>query len=311
MWKFNPKRLFSALLTVAVAAATVLFLIFPARYAASVKTGVMLWANNVLPATFPFFFLTAILTRRTIFGKVTGALSPATEKLFAISGPGACAGMISMISGYPVGARTLLDFHRAGAIGREETLRVAAIASTSGPAFLVGAVGVGMFSSPAAGWVLYLSHIAGILVVCFLLRFPVKRKIPTGRAPEIAPIGLSELLSSSVLSILCVGGAIALFYAFGEMISDLCTLLAVPEQLEILLRGGLEMTTGCHLLRGTPLPYNLAGCEFFVTFGGLCVLVQQLAFLIPCGVSVPKFLAIKFIQGLVSAAICYGAAFLL
>ena len=56
---------------------------------------------------------------------------------------------------------------------------------------------------------------------------------------------------------------------------------------------------------------SLAGCAFFVTFGGACVLAQQLAFLTKAGVKALPFLAVKFLQGLLAAGIAYGLGLLL
>ncbi len=299
------KRFSSALLTAAVLFAIVLFLVFPARYARSVRDGIDLWAVSVLPATLPMFFLTAIFTRRKLFARVAKALSPLSAALFGVSGGGACAALLSALSGYPVGARTVYDLSRTGVLCEDERFRVACLSTTSGPAFLVGAVGGGMFRSAAAGWVLFLSHLMGICLVCFLLRLFAKGRRRTSFVPKGETLSLSELLSGSVLSVLCVGGAIAIFSVFGQMIADLCAPLGLPAIPEAMLRGLLEMTAGCSLLSSAPSALSLALCCFLVTFGGLCVLIQQLAFLTQAGISVPKFLAVKFAQGVVSALLCY------
>ena len=304
------KKFPSLLLTAAVLLAIVLFLVFPARYSESVKEGIMLWAVSVLPATLPFLFLTAIFTKRKLFSRVTRLLTPLSGKAFHISGAGACAAFLSVISGYPVGARTVLDLYAAGHLSDEEKLRVAAIATTTGPGFLVGAVGYGMFHSPVLGWLLFAAHLIGIYPVCFLLRFTAKQKTFPLPPLKEEKISLAEILSSSVLSVLCVGGAIALFYAFGAMIADMGALFSLPHAFEVILRGLLEMTSGCSLLKDSPTPFSLALCAFFVTFGGLCVLVQQLAFLTQTGISAPKFILIKFCQGVLAALACAGLALL-
>ncbi len=295
------KRTASGLTALAVLLALLLFLALPAHYAESVKTGVMLWAVNVLPATLPLLVLTALLTHTALFPRIAGRISPMAGKLFAISGAGVCAGLLSLVSGYPVGARTVSDFKAAGHIGEDELLRVSALASTSGPAFLVGAVGAGIFSSVTAGWVLYLAHVLGVLTICFFMRFRAK-SAPAASPPQtLPPRALPEILQSSVLSVLCVGGTVAVFYAFGAMVSDLGGLISLPAPLIVFLRGLLEMTSGCSAFLGDPTPLALAQCAFFVTFGGVSVLVQQLAFLGPAGVPAGKFVGIKLLQGIAAA----------
>lgn len=297
----RSKTALGILLAIFSVLAILLFLLRPAKYAESVRTGISLWAVSVLPATFPMLFLTALLSGQTFFHRAARFLAPASEKVYRISGAGALAAILSALSGYPVGARTVADLARADLISREELFGVSILATTSGPAFIVGAVGAGMLNAPTLGWLILLSHMIGVYAVALLFR-PKKRPPRIVPPPAEAP-SLSDLLTNSVLSVLTVGGAIALFFAFGEMLSDLLTALSVPEGVQIALRGLLEMTTGCALLKD-PTPLTLAAQTFFITFGGLCVLVQQLAFLAPVGVPAGKLIAVKFLQGTLAALIC-------
>ena len=294
----------TALLTVA---AIVLFLLFPARYAESVREGISLWAANVLPVTLPLLFLTALLSRQEVFFRLANALSAPAGALFGISGGGALCVLLSAISGYPVGARTTGDLVRAGAVSEEELFRVSVLATTSGPAFLVGAVGLGMLSSPALGWLLYLAHLGGVFLVALFLK---KGKRPPSLMPRPEKRAFPALITDSVLSVLTVGGAIALFYVFGEMLSDLCILFSVPTWVSVTLRGLAEMTTGCALLAQDVTPLSLAGQAFFVTFGGMCVLVQQLTFLGGTGLNVKRWLLVKFLQALAAGGIALLLALL-
>ena len=292
-----------------VLAAIALFLLFPARYAASVREGISLWAASVLPAAFPFLFLTAIFTRQGPFRRLSRALSPAAGKCFRVSGAGGCAALLSAISGYPVGARSLSDLAARGLLPAEERFRLACLCSTTGPMFLVGAVGAGMYQSAAAGWVMLFSHLAAVWTTCFLLRFRGKpsRGLPP---PAREGIDLSELLPEAVLSVLCVGGSIALFNAFGQMCSDALSLAGLKNApvAEGVLRGMLEMTSGCALLAKAPSPLSLALSCFLVTFGGACVLLQQAVFLTKAGVKMLPFTLFKFAQGIAAAVICYPLA---
>ncbi len=299
------RQLFAAL---PVIAAMIFFLAFPLRYTESVREGVSLWAISVLPATFPFLFLTAVFTELKLYPRLAKAVSPAAGALFRVSGEGGCAAFLSMLSGYPVGARTVFDLYRGGRIAKEETFRLTALCTTTGPMFMVGAVGARMFGSAKAGWILLLSHLAAVWTVCFFLRFTGRK--PARSAPALSAGGqgnvLYDSLLNSVLSILCVGGSIALFYAFGQMLADLGAFAGITDPtLCAVVRGLLEMTSGCKLLSETGTPLNLALACFLVTFGGCCVLMQQLAFLSRANVKALPFLAVKLLQGVLSAAICF------
>lgn len=298
------KNLKAILIALPILFAMICLLLSPAKYGKSILDGISLWAACVLPATFPFLFLTALFTRLSLFGKLADKLSPLFSKVFRVSGAGGCAAILSALSGYPVGARSVLDLYESGRAGKEEIFRLACLASTTGPMFLVGAVGSGMFSSPALGWMMLLCHFIAVWSVCFVLRFFGKPQRPAKRPQAADTNALYDSLYHSVISILCVGGAIALFYAFSEML--LTVLPPMPPFLEGTVRGLMEMTAGCKTFSEAPSPLSAAMCCFLVTFGGLCVLVQQIAFLSQAGVRPLPFLAVKFVQGVLAGVLCFA-----
>lgn len=300
-------RLYAVCGTLVLLAAMLFFLVRPARYMACVLDGLGIWVTCVLPAALPFLFLTSLFSNGRAFGKFSARLSPVMGKLFRVSGETGSVAVLSALSGYPVGARTLSELFERGRISKEEILRAARLCTTCGPVFLIGTVGAGMFSSPLVGAVLLAAHLGGVWGVCLLLR-------GKGKPATLPPLrretksGLYESIWSSVVSVLCVGATIALFSAFGQMLFDL---LPLPNFTEPIVKGLVEMTGGCALLARSPSALSLAGCAFFVTFGGACVLAQQLAFLTKAGVKALPFLAVKLLQGLLAAGIAYGLGLLL
>lgn len=308
--RLNFSSVVAVLLTAAAMAA---FLAFPARYTQSVREGISLWAVSVLPATFPFLFLTALFSRMKLFPRLSRAVAPVAGKLFRVSGAGGCAAFLAALSGYPVGARSVLDLYERRQIPQNECFRLACLCTTTGPMFLVGAVGYAMFGSAKAGWILLVSHFFAVWTVSFALRFTVKKQsfsLPVLPAAEGGD-ALYESLYGAVVSILCVGGSIALFYAFGQMIADLGAFAGIENPTVVaVLRGMLEMTTGCKLLARDITPRSLSLACFLVTFGGLCVIIQQIAYLSRAKIKTAPFLAVKLVQGLLSAAICYPLALL-
>lgn len=303
------KKFFPYLTTVTVVLVMACFLAFPARYTHLVLEGATLFAVCVMPATLPFLFLTAILTRQKVFQRAAGKIAPLARKAFRVSGAGGLCAVLSALSGYPVGARTVYDLYTRGAIDKSETFRLACLSSTSGPMFLVGAVGAGMFKSAALGWILFISHLLGVYLVSFLLRFTAKKST----ALEVPTLALTKNdgnpLMDSVISVLAVGGAIAIFYAFSGIICDALSLAGLSNGfLSATVTGLVEMTSGCKLCSEIGNIYSVALSAFLVTFGGGCVLIQQTTFLSRAGVKSLPFIGVKFLQGIVSALFALGFA---
>lgn len=278
------------------------FFLRPAACMEAFLTGVSLWATTVLPAVFPFLVCITLLSGSGVLPRFCRLLSPATGLLFGCSGMGGFCILTSLISGYPVGSKLLSSCVEEGSISREEGKKLSPVCSTSGPLFLVGSVGTGMLASPKLGAILLASHIGATLLTGLAFR-----ALPAGRTPP-SPIRsgnntLYDDILNSVLTVLCVGAFIALFAVICELLSPLFALL--PPPWSGFLQGLIEMTRGCKLLSASPSRLNLALTAFLTTFGGVCALSQQIAFLKKAGLPVPFYLAGKLLQGTFAFLLCY------
>lgn len=284
------------------------FLSSPARFGQSVLNGLMLWLTAIVPTALPLLVVLSLMVRSPAFLSLTRRLSPFAEKLFRIPGAGAGAMLLSLLSGYPAGARTVAELASEGRIQKGDVFYTACLASTSGPAFCLGAAAA-MFGSPAAGMVLFGSHLLAVWSAGFLLprltrhkANPMPPPLPKAREP------FSALLFSAVQAVLSVGALIALFFCIKEMLFSILPPLSGYG--EGVLSGLLEVTAGVSALANLKTPLSLALAAAEVSFGGLCVNAQQLSFLAGTGVKMLPFLLVKCAHGLLAFAFCYPLALL-
>lgn len=348
-------------LSYGAAALLLLFLALrPQRCAAACAEGIALWAKAVLPALFPFLLLTGATAglrgadkSRTRGGRASkkGCAQKIGTKLRALglSAAGAGAFLTSALSGYPVGSRAVADLYAGGRIGRGEAVRLSALCSTSGPMFVLGTVGSGMFGGGGAGAVLLAAHLLGVLSVFLVLRFFEWRRSARGRKDAFSrpPAGgqtsrgaprpteraaakeraakelsLGEVVQNAVLAVLGVGGFIAAASVLLCVLEDLYLLRPLQELLTLCLRpfglegcaagtvcGLIESTRGCAALAGAG-EAALPFAAFTITFGGASILAQQLAFLKKAGVRAGRFVAVKAAQGAAAFAFCLLFLFL-
>lgn len=299
----------------------VLLAVSPARYAAACLEGVSLWAKAVLPSLFPFLIFTALLTKLGAAGGLAKKLSPLTRRC-KLPGIAAYCFLMSIMSGYPVGSRIIADLAKNGAIDARQAARMSALCSTSGPMFLVGSVGAAMFKDARAGALLFASHLLAVLLVC-LAFVPFLRQLPENESPARQPNAdniLYDSVHSAVISILCIGGFIAAFYVVSLALSDLYVLwlpekflgLFFPPEIAVgLCAGLLEATRGCAMLAASENFFALPAAAFSVTFGGACILCQQLSYLKQAGVKTGRFIGIKALQGIAAFLLCAIGCFLL
>lgn len=285
------------------------FLSSPARFGQSVLNGLMLWLTAIVPTALPLLVVLSLMVRSPAFFAVTKRLSPFAEKLFRIPGAGAGAMLLSLLSGYPAGARTVAELASDGRLKKGDVFYTACLASTSGPAFCLGAAAA-MFGSSAAGIVLFGSHLLAVWSAGFL--FPRLTRHKAEPAPPPLPKArepFSVLLISAVQAVLSVGALIALFFCIKEMLFSLLPPLSGYG--EGILSGLLEVTAGVSALAKLKTPLSLALAAAEVSFGGLCVNAQQLSFLAGRGVKALPFLLVKCAHGLLAFAFCYPLALLI
>ena len=318
----NRRALSAALLSAGILLLLVLLLTAPARYAQACTRGIALWAKTVLPTLFPFLVLTGILTKLGAVRKLSERLSPLTG-VFGLPGCAAYCLLLSLLSGYPVGSRTVAMLHQGGAIDRRQAARMSVLCSTSGPMFLLGSVGGILFKSAAAGMILLTAHILAVVGVSLLLALPRRGRqsaaapVPPPAAAKYADGILARSMQESVVAILCVGGSIALFSVLAQALTDLRVLSAPSALFALLLSpfgsgsaaeglavGLLEATQGCAAIAASGAPLALPLCAFLVTFGGGSILAQQLAFLSAAGVRAGAFIGVKMLQGIAAFLLC-------
>ncbi|MGN1235695.1 MAG: hypothetical protein ACI4U2_06915 [Christensenellaceae bacterium] len=269
-----------------------LSLCFPKRSAELFLQGTLLWATTVLPAVFPFLFSTSLLHSLGISSAVARRLSPVSRR-FSLSGTGGCILMLSFFSGYPVGSKLLADSLSDGALSFKEADRLAPLCSSPSPTFLLGVLSA-LFDQ-RAGLLLWGAHLLALLVLCLIARAPAEES----QSFVLPSRSVSETLTSSILSILAVGAYVALFSVLTGFLAD----LPLPRPISIVLTGLIEMTNGCKAACALPRVAALPLCSFFTTFGGAAVLLQQGTFLSSAHVNLKRFLFVKLLFGLLSAAI--------
>ncbi len=308
------------------ATATILFImacliIFPDRYISVARQGITLWATAVVPSLFPFFFLTLILTKLgtlEIFTKKTERL---TEGLFRCNGMTTYVFLMSILSGYPVGSRLISELSERGCIDCDEATRMSVLCSTSGPLFIMGTVGVGMFGNKVYGAAIFASHVMSAVICGLIFRkygnFCKKMQLLPVR--QNADNVLYECIYSSVISILCVGGFICIFYLLASILADFKILFPLTSLLEKIFAktgygdvisegiayGLIECTNGCKILSSVSTPLAAAIACGIISFGGLSVMFQSAIYLLKAKSNLKIFFFSKILQSLISAALCF------
>lgn len=293
-----------------VSSALFLFLLTGSPHAAEgAREGLSLCATTLIPSLFPFFVLANLLSELGLPDLLSRRLTPLSERLFRVSGYGAQAFILGISGGYPLGASVVADLRRQELISRAEGERLLPFCNNSGPAFILGALG-GIFHSPGAGILLYVTHILAAICTGLLFRSktpppapPVRRDSPlphAGAFPRAVGNALRTMLSVCAY-VVFFRAAIALF-----PIPD-----TLPAFGEVFVFGVLELASGIAAMQGlAPTAVNLALAAFILGWGGVSVHLQTLGVLADTDINCARHLAGRALCGIFAAVFTYLGALL-
>lgn len=277
----------------------VFMVIFPQVAVYSAQKGISLWASNVLPALLPFFICANFLN-------YMGAVRVIRPSLFPF--------VMSILSGYPMGAKIIGDMRKNNAISLPEAKRLISFCSTSGPTFMIGAVGVGMLGSVPAGIVIaashYLAAIAnGLLYSRFFPRAkPVRDLSFKQKNRDLLDI-FTEAILSAFKSLAIILAYIILFMFLTDLLhlGGVFSLISSPA-LRAAAKGFFEMTVGCGALSecaGISLGIKCILSAMMLSWGGLSIIGQTMSMLSGSGVRLSYFVLTKLTHSLFTGIIAF------
>lgn len=261
--------------------------------------GMDLCLRVLTPSLFPMLALSGMAVRTGLCQRVGRLLEQPARSLFGLSGAFAPVILLSLIGGYPVGARAVSELYRSGQVSEKQAKRAALFCVSAGPGFLISFVGNTLYGSTEVGAVLLLSQTAAVLLTGIGLRFLSKpddyhsvKEISSQGEPLSSALVESAYDASKSMVMIC--GLVLLFSAFG----GICDALLPSASVRCLLMSALEVSSGvCALSEG----YPFALAAFAVGFGGVCVHFQVFAALGKLDVSKPLFFLMRIIQGILTA----------
>ena len=327
---FNMKKSF---IPFCICLFTIFLLIFSNANLSSAKTGLALWANSVVPSLLPFFIATELLGYTNVISILGRLLNKFMRPIFNVPGEGAFPFIMGIISGYPMGAKIVSNFKSQGICTAEEAERLLAFTNNSGPLFIIGTVGIGLFKDTSIGVLLFITHLLACLTVGFLFRFwkASKRFETKGDRPlsfhsSVSLSNLGEVLTSSIMNsintILLIGGFIVLFSVIisilensgildglAHLIYPILNVFKVPFSYATgIFTGILELTNGvCNIanIDNKSISTNIIICAFLLGFGGISIMLQILSITSKAKISIKPYIIGKLLQSVFAAIYTY------
>lgn len=276
-----------------------LFVFFPNNVCQGAKLGLTLWFHTVLPALLPFMVLSTFMIRQNITGGVSRVIYPLFHRLLGLTKEGCYPAVIGMLSGYPVGAKTVAQLYTQKRIGREEAQYLLAFCNNASPMFLLEYIGIDcmkMKNPMILLGMIYLSAFLNAVIFrrgrgfeenCTRVRQDCRR--------ENVIVSLDESILDSFVTITKIGGYIILFSIFAKFVEDMLPISAIIKYIGI---GILEITTGGAVISKMEISSTITDVLLIClcAFGGFSSVAQTASVLSDTDLSVGTYLISKITQ---------------
>ena len=313
---------------------TIALVLFSKDNLAAAKSGLILWANSVVPSLFPFFIATELLSYTNVIDYLGKFFNCIMRPLFNVPGEGSFPFIMGIISGYPTGAKIVSKFKKDGICSPIEAERLLAFTNNSGPLFIIGTVGISLFGNTEIGLLLFITHLLACITVGIIFRFWKFKstsnsinKIPYFKEKTSANINsLGKILGLSITNathtVMLIGGFVVLFSVIISIInkSGILNILSAliipvfkilkinPEFSSGFISGIIELTNGVNIVANIPekaISINIILCAFLLGFGGISVILQVFSIVSEENISIKPYIIGKLLQGLFAAFYTY------
>ena len=238
------------------------------------QDGLHLIATAVLPVLFPFFVLTSLILN----------LTTVTHPWFV--------SLLAYCSGYPNGARLTQNLYEQQRITLHQAHKLLITTSTPSPMFVITTAGIVFLNDIKLGAIIFFCSVLAAIINGYLWQIQSTQatqikihNLPPVQSKSFITV-FSSALTSATNAILNVSGIVLFFYI-------LTHILNLPP----FASGLLEMTTG---VAATINPLLI---QFFVTFGGLSVAMQQQIFMQNFHIKLSTYCAYKLTHAILACGL--------
>ena len=279
-------------------------LIYSENCSEGILKGLEFCLKILVPSLFPFMAISSFVVKSGIAVTLGKPFKGIVHKLFGLNSNFAPILLLSMLGGYPVGARGIYQLYKQNLASKAEAERAIMFAVCAGPGFLINFLGITLYHNKTLGLILLASQIISMIIIGISLNlFDKNNDIYTSdKELRNSQISLSNALVDSATEssrgILAICIFVVLFSSFIGMVDSLITDSIFKNLIYIFL----EVCSAVNLLSADSRFELLA---FAVGFGGLCVHFQIFSAIGDLSINKLTFFCIRIIQGIITALLSH------
>lgn len=283
--------------------------------------GAVLFFYKVFPSLFSFLIVANIIISCdgiSIYARLFGKALCHPLKL-----PKSCSFtlIISMLCGYPLGAKYACDLYENKSINHYTLQRLLNIASNSSPLFMLGSVGISMFKSSSIGYIFLMSNLISCMIMGIILpctqNYADTDYIKNSSGSKGTSIGIfKSSIENSIETCLSIGGFVTAFSVLNNILNHnsmfnfitmkISNILGISNDvISGTLLGIVEMTNGCNLVSISHgnIYLKIFIVSFLFTFSGFSIISQVYSFTYKFNISIKIYMLRKVLHGIICSSI--------
>ena len=273
--------------------------LFPKTIVTSGSMAITIFKERLFPSVFPFFVLSFLLFHLPLRKQLCSLFQPLFSFLFHVSNNGVFVILMSIISGFPSGAKYISLFYQDKALNKEEATFLLSFTHFANPLFILGTCGL-LLKNQVLAFLIFICQLLSNFIIGFLMR-PNNVKndyLVTTKEPIVTDSFLSclvDAIEQAMGVILFMLGSIMIFMFCSQVI---CKLYPFSDFEKTWITGLLDLTSGVSLAAFLPVSSHKIALIMlcFITFGGMSVHLQVIYALEKTDISYFSFLKGRILQ---------------
>ena len=263
---------------------------FPDIMITSSINSLLIFKEKLFPSIFPFFVLSFLFINMKYPLILNKYLKNTTSILF-----------LSIISGFPSGAKYIVKYYNSGYITKKEGDQLLLYTHFANPLFVLGTCGL-LLNSKVLAYKILICQLLANIILAILTKdkegSSMKEKEVVTDIPNLLFV-LPDAINEAMEVLIFMLGSITIFQFFTN-----CVLSFTNESLltKTIFTGIMDLTSGISLVPNTFLSLKLKGLLMlcFITFGSLSVHLQVINALKNTNLSYTNFFIVRILETIIA-----------
>lgn len=265
-----------------------------------------IWVKSLIPSLFPFFVISDILINYNVTSYIPKFIKRFFRWIFNTEDNVITIFFLSLLSGFPMGARNIRTYYDNGLITSEVGNKALVFTHFANPVFVITILGSIFLGDVRLGYIILLSLYISNIILGILVRGNDSHNdcnITTFKSQSFGVLFINSIKRSIDTLFLILG----ILTCFLIMASIFINLLNINGYNAVIIKGIMEITMGLKDLGMCNISdlYKVVIGSFFVTFGGISVHMQVISQIINTDIKYKYFLMGRIIGSMLAVIISY------